>query len=164
MGCSGRKFTTRDEWYGCISKFAPGDVRDEQCGCDPSLYEPGEDPIVGAGKKKGGSRNLVDRVIEFITGGQDKLPVSSTPYTPTNTGVATPDIPSKILDPDNRPVSPGELTDGGIVPTVFYAPNKVLGPALKLVPEKYRVNFAIAFPWIFWLLLGGFIIQKVRGK
>lgn len=154
MACSGVKFTTRDDWYNCISKFAPGDVRDFQCGCDPSAADPLTRP---AGKSKGGSKGLVDRVIDYLTGTQNEIEMG-------NTGVATPDIPSTVLDPDNRPVNPGELTDNGLLPSIFYAPNKAVGGALKLVPERYRVGVAVAFPWIFWLLVGGFIVQRFRKK
>jgi hypothetical protein len=149
MACT-VKYGSSQEWAQCRRNFAASSEVDEICGCDPSLYL---NPI---GKPKG--KADVSRLWGYLTGGQAELEKMS-----ENTGFVTPPIET-VLDPDGRPVTPGEVVGGGLGAQVFYAPNKAASALLTKLPRRFGVVVAGWLPWLFWLLVAWWAYSKLKGK
>lgn len=157
MGCTREIYSTVEEWNGCLGIYGNSGIRDEMCGCRPGSMDPVKAPP---------GRSLIDRLKDRYLGNQQIISVPFDfvgPAGPINTGVNPPVI-GAILDMDARVVTPGEVVDGGWVPTLFWAPNKAASSAIQEVPQKYRVLVASVFPWLFWALVGGGIYLAMKRR
>lgn len=152
-------FDNLDDWNRCIWSVSP-DRKDEVCG-----LRPGQNPANSGGKVK--DRGLVARLKDSLLNSQAIISVPSDfigPPGPINSGVVGPEIPGLVLTPDARPVGAGEVVDGGLVPDLWYAPNKAAAAGIRALPKPFQVPFALAFPWLFWLLVAGYVYSKLRRK
>lgn len=152
-------FDNLDDWNRCIWSVSP-DRKDEVCG-----LRPGQNPVSSGGKVK--DRGIVGRLKDSLLNDQSIISVPTDfvgPPGPINSGVVGPEISGLVLTPDARPVEAGEVVDGGLVPQLWYAPNKAAGAAIRALPRPLQVPVAIVFPWLFWLLVAGYVYSKLRRK
>lgn len=152
-------FSNVDDWNRCIWSVS-ADRKDEVCG-----LRPGTNPPAGAGKAK--TPGILTRLKDRVLGTQSSISVPTDfigPPGPINSGVAPPEIAGLVLTPDARPVPPGEVVDEGLGLGLWYAPNKAAGAAIRALPKPFQVPIALAFPWLFWLLVAGYVYSKLRRK
>lgn len=150
-------FDNVDDWNRCIRVVSP-DRKDEVCG-----LRPGQNPVSSGGKIK--SPGIIGRLKDKVLGTQSQISVPTDfigPPGPINSGVVGPEIPGLVLTPDARPVGAGEVVDEGL--GLWYAPNKAASSAIRALPKPFQIPVALAFPWIFWLLVAGYVYSKLRRK
>lgn len=154
MGCDGIKYDTVDQWNACLAVWGGSSIKDFMCGCRPGSEEnpPIEDPDGSGGEI--GPLIVMDGLLKD-DGTLKTDYVGPGPFRPEDVGYSP-----LVLDPDARPVVPGEVVDNTIATGLFYAPNKVLAPFIRKVPKLYQTTVATALPWLFWAIVAWLLYRK----